>query len=430
MDKKQFETIYENYGERNYPPETADSVRKCHVPYEKQEQAYSDSIPVKRLTKQQATADVVDFFNCLKRTYSGYDYFFTDETCDKIQKNILRKVNSKFGKISNKTLFFTLFKELSPILNDNHFYLHTCRRRRFFQKNHIAYVTDIVLRKVGNIYEIVNENRDIPKGAFFTEDEVQDFLLPTLYAGEGCNVDDEYFLLGKYSAERVCTLSVNGKKLKTHRILSDFATQTGEDRVLDKNEYVIVNHNSYEMPWNEELLQAYYKDGSNCSKKDTVILNLAGNCGGNSSYPERFYEGLNTSNEDGVCAAHLPFPTELPDEVKSYRMCYPDKNITPTYNGTLYVVMNKATSSSAEMGVSPSYYVKNAVRVGSGTFGCTTFGSCITFQLPNSKIIFRYGNRLFYYENFEEGKGFLPDYWIDDTNPVGVVEEYLKRKRK
>jgi hypothetical protein len=48
--------------------------------------------------------------------------------------------------------------------------------------------------------------------------------------------------------------------------------------------------------------------------------------------------------------------------------------------------------------------------------------------LPHSKICFRYGNRLFYYENFEEGKGFLPDYWIDDKDPVGVVEAYIKRK--
>ncbi len=428
MNRKQFKEIYENYGERNYPPETADSVRRCYVPYEKQEQAYNDAIPVRKLTKQQAVADVIDFFNCLKRTYSGYDYFFTDETCDNIQDTILRKIKSRFGKISNKTLSFYLFQELHPILNDNHFHLYACRRMRFFQKNYIAYVTDIVLRKVGNIYEIVNENRDIPKGAFFTENEVREFLLPTLYVGENSNVADEYYLLGKYSATRVSALSINGKRLKTHRILSDSATQADENRILRKNGYVIVNHKSYGMPWNEDLIQEYYKDGCNCSESNAVILNLTGNGGGSSDYPERFYEGLNGTNEDGLCGAYLPSPTELPDEVKSYRMRYPDEIISPTYNGTLYVVMNNATASSAEMGVSPSYYVKNAVRIGSGTLGCGTFGNCIAFHLPNSKICFRYGHRLFYYENFEEGKGFLPDYWIDDTDPVGVVEEYIKRK--
>ena len=92
--------------------------------------------------------------------------------------------------------------------------------------------------------------------------------------------------------------------------------------------------------------------------------------------------------------------------------------------------MNKATASSAEMGISPSYHLKNAVRVGSASFGCSTFGNCILFQLPNSKIVFRFGHRLFYHEGFEEGKGFLPDFWIDDKNPVGVVEQYLKETRQ
>lgn len=428
MNKKQFEEIYENYGERTYPPETAESVRRCHVPYEKQEQAYNEAIPVKRLTKQQATADVIDFFNCLKRTYCGYDYFFSDEKCDEIQDTILRKIKHRLGKISNKKLFFSLFRELYPILNDNHFHLYACKRMRFFRKNYIAYVTDIILRKTGDIYEIVNENPDVPKGSFFTENEVREFLLPTLYVGEDCNVEDEYFLLGKYSVAKVNALSINGKKLKTHRILSDSATQDNVDRIVSGNGYVIVNHKSYGMPWNEDLIREYYNEGCNCAQNDAVILNLTGNGGGSSDYPERFYEGLNGSNEDGLYGAYLPSPTELPDEMKSYRMRYPGTNTSPTYNGILYVVMNKATASSAEMGVSPSYYVKNAVRVGSGTLGCGTFGNCIAFQLPNSKICFRYGNRLFYYENFEEGKGFLPDYWIDDRDPVSVVERYIKKK--
>lgn len=432
MNRKQFEEIYENYGERTYPRETAESVRRCHVPFEKKDAAYKEAASCRKLTKQQATSDVIDFFNCLKRTYCGYDYFFTDETCDKIRETLLKKIGSKLGKISNKALARYLFRELEPILNDCHFSLFVCKRESFFRKNYIAYVTDIVLRKVGTIYEIVNENSDVPKGAFFTEDEVREFLLPTLYVGEGSNVEDEYFLLGTYSATEVNVLSIKGKKLKTHRILSDSATQTDEDRIVDKGGYAVVNHRTYGLPWNDEnLLQEYYKDGCHCANSDAVILNLAGNGGGSSNYPEHFYEGLNGSNGDELRGAYLPSPDELPEERKSYRMRYPDESAAaPTYEGTLYVVMNKATASSAEMGVSPSYYMKNAIRVGSGTFGCTTFGNCFFYQLPHSKICLYYGNRLFYYENFEEGKGFLPDYWIDDRDPVRVVEEYIKKQAR
>lgn len=430
MDKTQFKEIYENYRERSYPKETAESVRRCHIPYGKEEPAYTEAIPVRKLTKQQAIADVLDFFHCLKRTYCGFDYFFTDEMCDKIQNTLLRKIKSRLGKVSNKTIFFSLFRELYPILNDSHFNLYACKRMKFFRKNHIAYVTNIILRKTGNSYEVVNENKDFKKGFSFAPNEVQDFLMPTLYVGENSRIEVDYYLLGKYSATRVNSLSIKGKKLKTHRILSDSATQDNVDRIVSKNGYVIANHKSYGMPWNEDLLREYYNDGCNCAGSDAVILNLTGNGGGSSDYPERFYEGLNGSSEDGLYGAYLPSPTELPDEVKRYQMRYPGENISPTYNGTLYVVMNKATASSAEMGVSPSYYVKNAVRVGSGTFGCSTFGNCVMFQLPNSKICFRYGLRLFYYENFEEGKGFLPDYWIDDKDPVRVVEQYIKKKRE
>lgn len=431
MNRKQFEEIYENYSERTYPPETAESVRRCHVPYEKKDAACKEASAYRKLTKQQATEDVIDFFNCLKRTYCGYDYFFTDEKCDKLQETILKTIKGRLGKISNKTLSRYLFRELYPILNDCHFSLYVCKRERFFRKNYIAYVTDIILRKVDNIYEIVNKNSDVPKGSFFTEDEVREFLLPTLYVGDDCNAEDEYYLLGKYSVAKVNSLTIMGKKFRTHRILCDSVTQTGSDRILQKDGYVIVNHSSYGMPWNDEdLLQEYYNDGCNCAKSDAVILNLAGNGGGSSSYAERFYEGLNGHSNDGLRGAYLPFPTELPDEVKSYQQRYPEENDVSTYAGTLYVVMNNATASSAEMGVSPSYFVKNAVRVGSGTFGCTTFGNCFFYRLPHSKICLMYGNRLFYYENFEEGKGFMPDYWIDDKDPVGVVEEYIKRKQK
>ena len=31
------------------------------------------------------------------------------------------------------------------------------------------------------------------------------------------------------------------------------------------------------------------------------------------------------------------------------------------------------------------------------------------------------------YPQVDEGKGFIPDYWIDDENPLGVVEEYVRK---
>jgi len=138
--------------------------------------------------------------------------------------------------------------------------------------------------------------------------------------------------------------------------------------------------------------------------------------------------GIGVTGATGFLGAHLPSPEDICGEVKSYELYYPDNEVQSTYNGTVYVVMNHATASSAEMGVSASYYVKNAVRVGSGSLGCSSFGECVMFQLPNSKMVFHFGHKFFYHEKFEEGKGFLPDFWIDDEKPVTIVEKLLKNK--
>lgn len=426
MDRKQFDEIYVNYGERRYPMETVESVRRCYFNYEQKKQAAADAEVLKRISKQAAMEDVVHFFNCLKRCYCGYDYFLTDELCEKIQKLLILKIKLWPRKISNRTLWYFIYKALYNRINDSHFELYVAGRSLFFRKNHIAYVTDIVLRKDNDNYEVVNDNVDFEKGYVFAKHQVKEYLMPTMYLSEDNGTEENFYLLGKYSETVVKEILLAGKKVKTHRILSDLPKQDKEERIVQKNGYVIVNHKSYSMPWKETLLEEYYKEGVSCSESDTVIFNLAGNGGGCSNYPQRFYEGLNGSGENGFWGAYLPSPSDICDEVKKYELDYPNSKVQPTYNGTMYVVMNHATASSAEMGISSSYYVKNAIRVGSGSLGCSSFGNCVMFQLPNSKMIFCFGHRLFYHEKFEEGKGFLPDFWIDDADPVRVVEEFKK----
>lgn len=429
MERSRFEEIYINYGERRYPKETAESVKRCHVPYEQKQQAGEAAAVLRKVTKKNAIADVQDFFNCLKRSYCGYDYFFTDENCEKIQKTVTNKIKWWPRRITNRKLCHILFTELNKYIVDSHFELYTCGRSVFFRKKYYAYVTDIVLSKVNDGYEVVKETDGFSKGRRLSEKDVQGLLMPTIYVGDGSNINDAYFLLGKYSLETVTELTLCNKKIKAHRILSDSAEQSGEERLIKKDGYCIVNHASYGMPWNDEaLLEEYYQDGLTCAKRDAVILNLAGNGGGCSCYPEKFYEGLCKSGENGFIGAHLPFPEDITGDVKKYEYYYPDENVYADYDGDLYVVMNKESASSAEMGISPAFYLKNAVCVGSASYGCGTFGNCALFQLPNSKIIFSYGHRLFYHEKFEEGKGFMPDYWIDDANPVLVVEQYINKK--
>ena len=112
MKRELFKKVYVDYKPQEYPQETVESVKKCGVSYDKKsevlERASKKVVIGTRLAKQ----DVKDFFNCLKRCYSGYDFFLSDEKCDELEKKICRKIHSGvsgfFGKIF-RSLYFILF---------------------------------------------------------------------------------------------------------------------------------------------------------------------------------------------------------------------------------------------------------------------------------------------------------------------------------
>ena len=97
-----------------------------------------------------------------------------------------------------------------------------------------------------------------------------------------------------------------------------------------------------------------------------------------------------------------------------------------TYNGKLFVLQNKGVASSGEAAVKFAQSVKNICFVGSATSGCGQFGENRGYRLPNSGVTFHMGYKVFNMDGFEEGKGIAPDYWLDTTDPVGAVVEYIK----
>mgnify|MGYP003296265331 CR=1 FL=1 len=128
MDRQKFDEIYVNYGERRYPKETAESVQMCHFTYEKKEQAIEDAKELFRISKKEVIEDITHFFNCLKRCYCGYDYFLTDELCEKIQKSLILKIKLWPRKISNRRLWYFLYQALHNKICDSHFELYIAGR--------------------------------------------------------------------------------------------------------------------------------------------------------------------------------------------------------------------------------------------------------------------------------------------------------------
>lgn len=427
MNRQEFDRIYVQNQTHEYPNRTVESALKCIKAPEQRNQVIEIADKRIRLSRRQAMEDVQVFFDCLKRCYSGYDFFFSDEHCERIQAKLEKKLQQKLFGIKNSKLCSWICEELKDQINDSHFTVYVCGREWRFVKKHIAYVTDLVVRKTKEeLYEVIRGNDSFPQGYQFGEKDLEQYLLPTMIVGEGIKKQDKCYLLGKYTTDEISGIEIAGKWVQTHRIRSDKPVESGEQRLIYKENYVIVNHKTYNMPYDEELTWEYREEGVKCSKEKCVILNLTENGGGSSVYATSFYDGLCGLNDTFFIEAALPNPWELKDSVKRYEVeTMENNNFQGSYDGTLYVVMNKTTASSAEMGVSPALHRKNSVLVGGGTYGCSTFGQCLFYQLPNSGIAFSYGIKAFFHESFEEGKGFLPDYWIDDEDPVSVVEQYI-----
>ncbi|HWR19628.1 MAG TPA: S41 family peptidase [Clostridia bacterium] len=97
--------------------------------------------------------------------------------------------------------------------------------------------------------------------------------------------------------------------------------------------------------------------------------------------------------------------------------------------GILFVLMDDGNCSAGEVLLFALRNRKNTILVGTNSNGCLLGGTGQQVVLPNSKIIISYGNGLmFWYDErvFQEGRGFLPDIWVngDALERVQKLIEY------
>lgn len=433
MKRSEFEKIYWSGEGKKYSRDVFESVKHCILRYDQIEEAMKIASSQVIISIEDAVKDIQDFCNCLKLCYSGYESLLGDALCEKLQLKMIQKLKDSKEEISNTDLCKLIREAFLPYLKDNHFYMGVYGYEGGFPIQYIAYVTDLVVKKVVDGYIVVKGDENFEPGEILAEKDVKEYLMPTLYVDtekdilESYEKENHFYLLGKYVSKEILEIDLAGKKVKTHPILSDKARQSNTDseRIMKKKDYWIIHHSNYAMPWNQDLMEVFREEGKECARKDKLILDLTGNFGGCSDYAEYFYDGLAGITSDGFDGAYLHDPVENEDVVKKYDKHVDEVGKEGTYKGHLFVVMNSGTASSGEMGVSISFGIKNAVTVGSATLGCSEYGEVLSYQLTHSKVGFRCGCKRFFHDHFSEGVGFLPDYWIDDEDPVGVVEKYL-----
>ena len=56
--------------------------------------------------------------------------------------------------------------------------------------------------------------------------------------------------------------------------MSDFAEQKNGPEFVDYEKYAVVNHPTYQLEKNQEVLESFKTEGKSCSAKENVILKM------------------------------------------------------------------------------------------------------------------------------------------------------------
>lgn len=432
MTNTEFIQLYSNFSSIEMDEEISFRIKKLLFELPTSE-VFNKSIAVIKetdITKEQALYDIKDFFLAIKYCYSGYEYFSRIVNFDNLKSNLVNLItNCSNENITSIDLGEMLSNQIFDNINDGHFSIVGFGNGNF-AKQWRAYVTSIVVEKDDNNYKVIKGNTKLPIGTLIEGAYLQRKLLPTLMIGK----NNDCFLIGVYSKEEINFINVGDIMLNTHIIYADKYEEENCDYIQKyegNKDYNLFLSKSYMINQNvEEILKEYYKIGLKCRNKDVTVFDIAGNRGGNSRFPQNFIKGLNDYAYWQSGCAVLVNPIFNPNtNSKSYSIeSYPEEYeyFKSKYNGTLYVIMNKWTGSSGEAAVSYANSCKNVILMGSATGGIGTFGDAKLYRLTNSKILFHFGNTTFYMPNYEEGKGFIPHFWIDSKNPLNYLKRYLK----
>lgn len=389
---------------------------------------------------EQMEEDISVLEYILSNIYSGKDLL------KKKGINISDKLNDVKLKVSNvsflnKVEFFELLCTTLSEVEDSHlvFTLPYFDKTHRFCMHSTIYFADLILQKNGNKNEcivIASDDPSIKCGDVITAEE--DRLYRT---AEG------QLLYGVFSKKSIQTTACicNGRNTKLN--VFPIPVKNPDPGIWSYKKYqdidIVTIHRfttfgeAEEQEMNKLLLL-----GSKLKKSKKIILDLRGNCGGNAEYVKRFVENLNGSavlnlnyvklNTQGSRLAEISLYAEnLCDYEKAKKEVLSDsvarwqcEESQPIYEGKykndLVVLTDRKTASSAEIMVKcVKENIPQSIVIGENTSGTLTTGDVRYFYLPNSLIFLNIPTAIFA-GVFEEGTGFIPDFWSKDAMQSAV----------
>ncbi|MFZ2961233.1 MAG: S41 family peptidase [Candidatus Ozemobacteraceae bacterium] len=399
------------------------------------------------ISKIEAQEDVVTLRYLFETGYSGKDYWQRHGVNFPGMFAELEQYASSSNRVSVIGIEDIVSKYLALVC-DGHLSMKGLKSYRFF-KHQNAWFADVLLEHQGNsfcvIYSIVPE---LPVGSLVQVDKKN--LFPTLSP-----TGKQHFLVGVLSAEvpanvPISTAKVGIVKLPLHSCRLDAFDFV--DSPIFSCEAVegipILRVSSFAMKYDTDLSK-FLNSALTIKEKPVIILNILGNHGGSEEYPSTWLQNLNGYFRNSFSRAELysppiiesyaildlkTAPLPMVDNIKWTREYLPKMKTTPkvfwtygcysesqqvgTYPGKLFVLANRNTGSAGDMTVAFSRGVKNCFVVGENTAGIGVFANVHHYILPNSKIQFNLPSQLVVEPSFQEGQGYMPDFWLDTREPI------------
>lgn len=410
------------------------------------------------ISKEQAKDDLAFLKYLFNNAYSGREYWERKGIdFGAIYNKIENIIDRSSGRVRSEEIENALASALTPIV-DGHLSIVGESVHNFCP--HLdAYFTDIIVRQQANgAYSVrYSPSSHITRGTLFTGSKND--LFPTLSP-----TGVKEYLLGRLSRTTIIDLetSFNDRKvvLPLHRSyvsLPDSAIGSGVFSEYDLNGLHILGVSSFDSYYSNQL-RAFANSASKQRLRQTFLLNLTGNTGGNSGYPEAFFKGLFGVALWPILAANLVSPpilqaTSLVDGgngdhrelvASSNRQMSSAMQVPYRYwsniishrraqfnqwKGRVIVLVNGSVSSSGEAAVAMAKADRNSLIVGENTAGKYIFGDRRVYYLPNSGLQVWLGSKLFLDPNLKEGAGYYPDYWLDSHDPVSEIAKWSRDQK-
>ena len=427
------------------------------------------------ISKEELESDIENLCYILSVGYAGYDDMKARGfDVDSFSKSVHAEFDEK-DEITSREFFKSLHKNLQPYINDAHFQLINFGQQESLCQKKIVLWTDIFIEeKHGSL--IVQESGEtrVKSGAKYEGSKENLFFYPS----RGSSIYRLGILTSQDIKAAAFTFSTNGKKeeisvpLKNDGAIEingmkykDFETE--RTAYVTLNSFMIPPKDSTMRPGAEKAFEKYAKCGKKYNQKDTVILDLRQNGGGDPSIAMLFlyclwanYEPKNVSilaerlanwqNEEFFSTESVYPPVALQasfhlakliDEKTWIAELGPKLNRMkekpvreirlqkakegklfskkPKFTGKLVILTDRNCVSAGELTIILAKHIfgkANVTVIGENTYGMASYWDLVTLKLPASGIgvhtAFKKPRIFNSWEQWQgEGSGIMPDWW-------------------